>query len=202
MSMGHAIQELSLSVLESISSLMFPFEKSLKSALFLLLGGVLLSPLSGFEQGVYLPRPGHEGLLVEASGFHLKEVAIAPETKVLIFYYSASWCAPCKSMSQGLKEALPNLNELMPGFQFITYSLDHSPGERGKHLKGTDLPWPAINPNGYDREGWQINPKIGTPSFQVFAVEADHLKAITSIADIETVLKFTHDYLIAARSHG
>ena len=148
-----------------------------------------------FEQGAELPRPDADGQLVRAGRYTLRPVALAEETAVLIFYYSASWCAPCKRTGQKLAETYPAFQTRAPGLEFVTYSMDVTPHARADHLRQTRYPWPAIAPAALDDAPWELALKGGTPQFQAFEVHDEKIVALTPPGAAGTTIEAALAYL-------
>lgn len=161
------------------------------SALCLACATLLLSaPFAlGFEVGTSLPRPDQtRGGLVQPKRFTLPSIELPSETRVVVFFYSASWCEPCKKIGAALQATYPNFRAHAPGLQLITYSVDHSPGARADYLRKQVYPWPAIGPSLVDKAPWLNAIEGGTPQFQAFAVTETHLQAITAPGPADEIM--------------
>ncbi|MEM7672926.1 MAG: thioredoxin-like domain-containing protein [Verrucomicrobiota bacterium] len=146
--------------------------------LFPLLYLSLAWPLSAFEVGTILPRPDLSKDLVIANKFSLKPTKLDPGTRVVVYFYGASWCAPCKQIGAHLAASQEAFNREVPEMEFITYSLDHSTRARADYLRQHPYPWPAIAPQTIEKSPWITSLEQGTPQFQAFAVREDTLEAI------------------------
>ena len=153
------------------------------AACLLFAGGI-----HGYEIGSELPRPDKSGDLVQPTRFALSPVKFGEETRVVLFFYSASWCAPCKQAAAVLKEQYPKIRENAPRLQIITYSVDRTPRTRADYLRGGQYPWPALAPAVVEKAPWLPQIEGGTPQFQAFAVGNDRLTAITQPGPINEVI--------------
>lgn len=143
----------------------------------------------GFEVGTLLPRPDQtRGGLVQPKRFTLPSTELSADTRVVVFFYSASWCEPCKKIGAALQATYPDFRTSAPGLQLITYSVDHSPGARADYLRKESYPWPAIGPGLVDKAPWLNAIDGGTPQFQAFAVTENHLEAITSPGPADEIM--------------
>jgi len=150
-----------------------------------------LSPSSAFafEVGTLLPRPDQtRGGLVQPKRFTLPRVELSAETLVVVFFYSASWCEPCKKIGAALQATYPDFQTRVPDLQVITYSLDRSPSARADYLRKEAYPWPAIGPGLVDKAPWLNAIEGGTPQFQAFAVTETHLEAITAPGPADEIM--------------
>ena len=135
-----------------------------------------------------LPRPDKSGDLVQPGRFTLTPVKFAEETRVVLFFYSASWCAPCKQAAAVLKEQYPEIRKNAPQLQIVTYSVDSAPRARADSLREGRYPWPALAPAVLGNAPWLPQIEGGTPQFQAFAVSEDSLTAITEPGPINEVI--------------
>ena len=138
------------------------------------------SSAMGFEVSTKLPRPDQlRGGLVQPRKFSLPTARLSASTRIVVFFYTASWCVPCKKIGAALRETYADFRLQAPGLQIITYSVDHSPGARARYLREEAFPWPAIGPAVIDNPPWLTTTPGGTPQFQAFSVAANHLEAVT-----------------------
>lgn len=153
----------------------------------------IVSSASAYEQGTKLSVD--EGWLVQANRFSLKPAQLDKNSKVLIFFYSASWCAPCKQTGKALAKVYPDILSQAPQLQFATYSVDFTPSARADYLRESRYPWPAIAPSVIDELNWLQAIPGGTPQFQAFAVQGNTLTALTSPGAAATTLDAALHYL-------
>jgi len=153
--------------------------------------GALLAAasLSAVPKGALLHLPLESRTIVAPIGFQLQPVELRPEVEVVVLFYSASWCAPCKQAAQALRAAYPEIAAAEPRLQLLTYSLDRSADARADYLRTTKFPWPAIAPELVGRGSWPDAIAVGTPSFQAFAVSAQHWRAITAPGEASDVFQ-------------
>ena len=159
-----------------------PTARHFKLALLLALSS---SVLLAFPNETRLPNPS----LVEASRFSVKPVKLSDQTKVVVFYYSASWCGPCKAVSKALRKIYPDLFANNKALELVTHSLDFNPSARTTYLRESKFAWPGINPSVIENRPWLEKISGGTPQFQAFLVDGDHLLAFTEPGDAESVFQ-------------
>ena len=157
-----------------------------------------VSSATGFEVGTKLPRPYQtRGGLVQPRKFTLPTAQLTEQTRVVLFFYSASWCTPCKEIGAALREAYSIFRARAKSIQVITYPINHSPQARADYLRDEAYPWPALGPTVIGSPPWLAVLPGGTPQFQAFAVAADHLEALTPPGPVDevfsTALEFLHD---------
>lgn len=146
-----------------------------------------------YPKGATLPIPE----LVQAARFSLVQTELSNDIEVVVFYYSASWCAPCKQTSAALRQAYPDIMKKTDGLEFITYTIDQSSRARADYLRDTRFDWPALSPEVIDKAPWLKNIPGGTPQFQAFEIQDGLLVAITEPGDSEKILSeaFKHTAL-------
>ncbi len=145
--------------------------------------------VSAYEVGIVLPRPDKSGDLVQPGRFTLTPVEFAEETRVVIFFYSASWCAPCRQVAAVLKDQYPEIRKNAPHLEIVTYSVDSTPRARADYLREGRYPWPALSPALVENAPWLPQIEGGTPQFQAFAVSEDSLIAITKPGTIDKAVE-------------
>ena len=65
--------------------------------------------------------------------------------KLIAFYFSAHWCAPCRKFTPELVEYYNRVKDQHPEFEIIFFSLDKSEPEMEAYMRETNMPWPAID---------------------------------------------------------
>lgn len=65
--------------------------------------------------------------------------------KLIAFYFSAHWCAPCRKFTPELVEYYNRVKDQHPEFEVIFFSLDKSEPEMEAYMRETNMPWPAID---------------------------------------------------------
>ena len=143
-----------------------------------------------FPKGATLPVPE----LVRTSRFSLVQTKLSNDIQVVVFYYSASWCTPCKQTSAALRQAYPDMIKKAAGLEFITYTIDQSPRARADYLRDTRFDWPALSPEVIDEAPWLKKIPGGTPQFQAFEIQDSFLVAITETGDSEEVFSEAFKY--------
>lgn len=144
--------------------------------------------MSATPERTLLQLPQKNRILVTPSKYRLNTTELRPEVEIVIFFYSASWCTPCKPVAKTLRSSYPKIIAAEPRLEVITYSLDRSNDARADYLREERFPWPALAPEIISKAEWPDSIKKGTPSFQAFAVSAQHWQAITPPGDASTIL--------------
>ncbi|MDQ8207721.1 redoxin domain-containing protein [Coraliomargarita sp. SDUM461003] len=160
-------------------------------------GGALLvgTSLSAVPVGTRLDNPDDRRRIVQAQGYRLLQSELRPEVEVVIFFYSASWCAPCKQAAKALSQAYPDIITAEPRIEVLTYSVDFSADARADYLRAANYPWPAIAPERIGKAPWPDSIAGGTPQFQAFAISEQGWQAITTPGDAPTVFKAAFTFL-------
>jgi thiol-disulfide isomerase/thioredoxin len=153
------------------------------------------SSMSAMTEGSMLPSPTASRQLVTPAKYRLNTTELRPEVEVVVFFYAASWCAPCKLVAQALRSAYPDIITAEARLEVITYSLDFSPDARADHLRAANYPWPAIAPELIGRQAWPDQISGGTPQFQAFAIHDDYWQAITIPGDAPSIFQLALSYL-------
>jgi len=60
------------------------------------------------------------------------------------FYYSASWCPPCRAFTPSLVQFYNQFKPSHPNFELIFVNHDRSDGDMLSYMKGDAMPWPAV----------------------------------------------------------
>ena len=136
-----------------------------------------------------LPRPDVDGQLYAANGFKLSKRSFEKETKVVLLFYSASWCPNCTQIAKALEELYPSIRKDHPAIEFVTYSMNESVRGRAEHLRDSDYPWPAIGPTASRKPAWKIKITGGIPRLQAFKLNATGMIAITPAGSAADVLQ-------------
>ena len=99
---------------------------------------------AAYASGIYnfvkgdLVRP-RNGVLV-----HADDEALSHK-KLIAFYFSAHWCAPCRKFTPQLVEYYNRVAAQHPEFEIIFFSLDKSESAMEAYMRETNMPWPAID---------------------------------------------------------
>lgn len=64
--------------------------------------------------------------------------------KYWAFYYSASWCGPCREFTPGLVSFYKHFKPSHPDFELIFVNLDQSQDDMLKYMRADGMTWPAI----------------------------------------------------------
>ena len=66
------------------------------------------------------------------------------EVKFYAFYFSASWCAPCRAFTPGFVDAYKKIRALYPEFEVVLVNADHSSGDMVAYMRDDHMAWPAL----------------------------------------------------------
>jgi nucleoredoxin len=70
---------------------------------------------------------------------------IVARKKVILYYFSAHWCGPCRKFTPQLIDYYNRTVEAHPEFEVVFYSMDRSATEMEHYMQETGMPWPAID---------------------------------------------------------
>jgi nucleoredoxin len=90
--------------------------------------------------------------------------------KLILFYFSAHWCGPCRQFTPKLVEYYNRVVAAHPEVELVFYSFDRSASEMESYMRETGMPWLAIDFN--KRQDKQSLPQIAGKSIPaLFLVE-------------------------------
>ncbi len=97
------------------------------------------SQLTGFAAKLH----GH---LVALGDGHVKpfDAATLSGVKYWAFYYSASWCPPCRAFTPKLVEFYKTFKAQHPNFELIFVNHDEDADAMEAYMKTDSMPWPAV----------------------------------------------------------
>lgn len=64
--------------------------------------------------------------------------------KYWAFYYSASWCPPCRAFTPDLVSFYKEFKPSHPNFELIFVNDDQNENDMLNYMKGDDMTWPAV----------------------------------------------------------
>ena len=65
--------------------------------------------------------------------------------KVILYYFSAHWCGPCRKFTPQLIDYYNRTVETHPELEVVFYSMDRSATEMEHYMQDAGMPWPAID---------------------------------------------------------
>ncbi|HVJ45433.1 MAG TPA: thioredoxin-like domain-containing protein [Luteolibacter sp.] len=130
-----------------------------------------------------------DGNLVKLDGKSLKRHSLEskPE-KYYIFYYTASWCGPCKAYSPMLVEFY-NKNK-NANFEVVLITSDSDEGDMEKYAQDKKMPWPQLKMSRVEKFEKQFDHKVsGIPSVITCDLEGNIVSRTESIAELTKLVK-------------
>ncbi len=95
-----------------------------------------------------------EGTLVTSTGARrtsrLRDYESVENADYYAFYYSASWCGPCRQFTPVLVRKYNELKRNHDNFELIFVSSDRNRNDMAEYMSDYSMPWPAID---YNRRG-------------------------------------------------
>jgi nucleoredoxin len=86
----------------------------------------------------------HHLVTVEDSHFKNFDASALKDAKYVAFYYSASWCPPCRIFTPKLVDFYNSFKAQHPDFELIFVTADQSQADMLAYMKGEKMPWPAV----------------------------------------------------------
>src|SRR2546429_2060509 len=65
--------------------------------------------------------------------------------KLIAFYFSAHWCAPCRKFTPQLVDYYNQVAREHPEFEIVFFSLDKTGSAMESYMREANMPWPAID---------------------------------------------------------
>lgn len=65
--------------------------------------------------------------------------------KLIAFYFSAHWCAPCRKFTPQLVEYYNRVAREHPEFEIVFFSFDRTGSAMESYMREANMPWPAID---------------------------------------------------------
>lgn len=72
------------------------------------------------------------------------DTAKLSRVKYYAFYYSASWCPPCRSFTPDLVSFYREFKPFHPEFELIFVDLDHNEDDMLSYMRSDSMRWPAV----------------------------------------------------------
>jgi len=87
-----------------------------------------------------------DGNLLKLDGSSLKSYELDKKpTKYYLFYYTASWCGPCKRFTPSLVKFYDQYKAVSDEFEIVLISSDDSKKSMEVYSKSTKMNWPQLN---------------------------------------------------------
>lgn len=65
--------------------------------------------------------------------------------KLIVFYFSAHWCGPCRKFTPQLVEYYNRVIAQHPEFEIVFYSFDKTAAAMEGYMHDMNMPWPAVD---------------------------------------------------------
>ena len=136
-------------------------------------------------QGEHVTYDYLKGCLVQLgnNGLVRADDDVIGRKKFILYYFSAHWCPPCRKFTPQLVEYYNRVTPQHPEFEIVFYSFDKSAAEMEDYMRGTNMPWPAID-YGKREEKPELSKAAGSGIPSLVLVEASG-KLISSSFDGE-----------------
>jgi nucleoredoxin len=122
-------------------------------------------PMAGLNLGnpddlTGFPAQFHHHLVTVQDGhFQSLDSSTLKDVKFWAFYYSASWCPPCRAFTPKLVEFYNDFKAKHPNFELIFVNHDQNEDDMLAYMKGDAMTWPAVRFD--DIESVQANKYCG-----------------------------------------
>jgi nucleoredoxin len=118
----------------------------------LVIGGLYLATRSVFPEPIVRPAEKLAGHLVAVKDDHFEnfDTAGLKDVKYFAFYFSASWCPPCKVFTPKLVDFYNSFKPGHPDFELILLDQDASQEEMLSYMIAGKMPWPAVRFDAID----------------------------------------------------
>jgi nucleoredoxin len=106
---------------------------------------VVQKAIESVSQGAGFPSR-FSGSLVTLQGGDLTpfDASHLRNVKYWAFYYSASWCPPCRAFTPKLVQFYATFKSQHPNFELIFVNEDHSESDMVAYMKNDGMTWPAV----------------------------------------------------------
>jgi nucleoredoxin len=96
-------------------------------------------PLTGFPA-----QFDHQLVSVQDGHFNDFDAATLRNVKYFAFYYSASWCPPCRAFTPKLVDFYNDFKSKHPDFELIFVNHDQNEEDMLSYMTNDRMPWPAV----------------------------------------------------------
>jgi nucleoredoxin len=86
----------------------------------------------------------HHLVAVENGRFKPFDASALKDVKYYAFYYSASWCPPCRAFTPKLVDFYKEFKPQHPNFELVFVNHDQSEDKMLAYMAGDSMTWPAI----------------------------------------------------------
>jgi len=131
-----------------------------------------------------------DGNLVMLDGKEFADHALTqrPE-KFYVFYYTASWCPPCRSYTPELIKFYERAKKKNNNFELILVTSDRSPDAMLKYAVDAKMPWPHVSFDAARDVRAKLNHGVtGIPSVIVCDLEGNVISRDRNLENLQSIL--------------
>jgi nucleoredoxin len=89
------------------------------------------------------------------------DAATLKDVKYWAFYYSASWCGPCRAFTPQLVDFYKYFKKSHPNFELIFVGNDGTQDKMLAYMKEDQMPWPSMKYPDLDQPGVSVKKYFG-----------------------------------------
>lgn len=98
----------------------------------------------GADLAGFAGRFDHHLVTVQDGHFKSFDASALKNVKYFAFYYSASWCPPCRAFTPKLVDFYNSFKPSHPDFELIFVNHDQNQEDMLSYMTGDMMPWPAV----------------------------------------------------------
>jgi len=127
-------------------------------------------------------------VILDGRRFKTHELVPRPE-KFYVFYYTASWCPPCRAYTPDLVKFYQRAKRKGNNFELILISSDREEDAMLKYARDAKMPWPQVDFKKAREVRGKLNHGVtGIPSVIVCDLEGNVISRNRSIENLESIL--------------
>jgi len=114
------------------------------------LAGLNLDDSSGSSSDSFIAHFADRLVIWDGGSLKPFDGTTLANVKYLAFYYSASWCPPCRAFTPKLVEFYHDFKKAHANFELIFVNHDQSAEDMEAYMKADSMPWPAVRFSAID----------------------------------------------------